>query len=30
MVGGKFEFTGQVDRAMAAYIMTADAKARIP
>ena len=30
MVGGKFEFTGRVDRAMAAYIMTADAKARIP
>lgn len=30
MVGGKFEFTGRVDRAMVAYIMTADAKARIP
>ncbi|RGY13312.1 AhpC/TSA family protein [Butyricimonas virosa] len=30
MVGGKFEFTGRVDRAMVAYIMTADMKARIP
>lgn len=30
MVGGKFEFSGRVDRAMVAYIMTADAKARIP